>query len=83
MAKSTRVASLDADDILAALDDLDPAGLEDVLTAAMSRLDLARAVWIFEDWLARSNVGYLHRKARTRWQKVPVVRPRRRSPADE
>lgn len=81
MAKGNRVAPLNADDILAALEDLDPAGLEDVLTATMARLDLARAVWVFEDWLVRSNVGYLHRKARSRWQKVPVVRPTRRSPA--
>lgn len=82
MAKSNR-EPLDTDDILAALDDLDPAGLEDILSATMARLDLPRAVWIFEDWLGRSNVGYLHRKAAVRWQKVPVVERarRRRSPA--
>jgi len=78
MAKGNRV-----DTIIAALGDLDDAGLEDVLTATMARLDLARAVWVFEDWLVRSNVGYLHRKARNRWQKVPVVRPKRRPPEDE
>ena len=62
------------DGVLAALPTLPKEELEDVLTAALLQMKLRDAVYLFERWLARSNVGFLQRKKEEKWKKAAFVR---------